>query len=265
MTVRLSGEFSFGNDGTQASSEIKEAISNWEEILVPEMPRIMFSESGVNVMTIEIEDIYDTDKEIRVKTEPGSTVNIYDEEGNKIDIYPIEDDGVFKFELEEPLNAGDVLKFDAVHDHHESPEVEKVVIGNRLEFVTPPEGMIFETTEIKDEETIIERKNDWNLAVNNTKPNNHWKVEAEVKEPLTNINNDNDTLENAMIYKDGANEKYLEDGSVEIARKNATDPPGQIEINWQENEGILIKINPIMAKPDTEYSTTIEWTLTDGP
>jgi len=38
-------------------------------------------------------------------------------------------------------------------------------------------------------------------------------------------------------------------------------------INWTETEGILLQLNPIVSdvQPYTEYTTTIDWTLTDAP
>jgi len=38
-------------------------------------------------------------------------------------------------------------------------------------------------------------------------------------------------------------------------------------INWTETEGILLQLNPIVSdvQPYTEYTTTIDWTLTDVP
>ncbi len=40
-----------------------------------------------------------------------------------------------------------------------------------------------------------------------------------------------------------------------------------MDIEWDTDEGILLKLNPQESnvRTNTEYSTTIEWTLTDAP
>lgn len=129
-------------------------------------------------------------------------------------------------------------------------------------FVSAPENIAFETTEIKDEEQVIQRQSPhYDFEIIDTRKNSNWHLSAQAIEPLNNGNGNE--LEGAIHYfeADGS-ETLMEEEPVRIASKN-TD--GVQQVSWDSNEGILLKMNTIRAEADKEYSATINWTLTDGP
>lgn len=132
--------------------------------------------------------------------------------------------------------------------------------------LTQPEDIVFDTTEINNREELIYRQNnEYSIEVIDERPNSNWTLSVQAIEPLRTLD-EMHTLSNSLFYfEDGNEPKSIENGMVEIAQKDQNDTSGIQNIIWSREEGLLLNLNPINAVADEEYSTTIEWTLTDGP
>lgn len=257
-------QFTFENTGGTTVQSMTPPVPNFSDNFIQTMPRMMFAHSEDHVMDLSVNPVNDLSTEITGETLGDATITIYDENDNVIDTTISDDSGNFSFNLEVPFQAGDVLRFQAEHHDHVSEIIEVNVTGDRLEFLYVPDTIPFETTEMHDEETVVDRQNpDLNINILNTKEIGSWQLTAQVHEPLSNDNGA--TLENAMYFVENGTEYPLEDDAVEVARGNAADIDDTHEISWDSKEGILLKLNPVYANPDTEYSTEVEWVLTDGP
>lgn len=135
-------------------------------------------------------------------------------------------------------------------------------------FNQAPEDLIFQTTEIGSGEVDILRQNpDWNLQIKDTRNNGEkWQVTATVNGPFVDVANPNNKqLHDALTYtKDGV-ETRLMDNQPFVIGDGTSNPTEITTIQYAANEGIHMKINPAGVKADSNYQTSITWTLNDTP
>ncbi|SOC40712.1 Ig-like domain-containing protein [Salinicoccus kekensis] len=215
----------------------------------------------------EVDAVSDTHAMITGKTRPRATVIIYDIENVELAKTESDSEGNFSFTLKEheklkdKVEAGTVLTFKGELDNAQA-ETEMTVQGNRLQFIEPPPDIIFETAEIKNEEKIIKRESPhYDFEVVNTRKNSDWKLTAQAVEPL-NDGNGNELRNTINYFYEDGNSTPMEKEPIKVVSKNTN---GTQQVSWGPDEGILLKMNPIRAEADKEYSATINWTLSDGP
>lgn len=139
--------------------------------------------------------------------------------------------------------------------------------GNRLEFLAAPKDMNFETTKIENNpELIIHREsNEYKIDILDTRENGNWKLTVQATTPLKT--SEGDELHDALFYRNptGKNLLSLERESQVVGTNQTSQHINHIDsIIWGKDEGILIKINPIIAK-NKVYQTNLQWTLIDAP
>jgi len=258
------GQFRFsGNNTTNVS--LTPEHPNFSTMFTPQLRRMMFEKSISPIEVLEVADITDKSTKITGTTSANVSVKMYDKNGNVIQKVESNSNGDFSFELEEPFEADIILQFQAQRGHVKSERVEQTVIGNRLELIGVPDTIPFESTEIRNEEMIIARENpDMTVSVMDTRSNGDWHLTVRALAPLTDLEGNN-TLDDALYYIEGDSEKIIEDEAVRVGEKIQSSNSNLQELSWGADEGILLKLNPVQAQAETEYSTTIEWTLTDGP
>lgn len=137
----------------------------------------------------------------------------------------------------------------------------------KLAFHNVPDNMDFETTAIVDagEEILIPRiEPEWTMSVEDSRnSDNGFKIQVAVENPLT-TGDGSHSLKNALVYVDERKERHpLNEEAMSVLSKT-TNQNEITDITWEENEGIMIEVNPISAHAET-YGTTIDWTLVDGP
>lgn len=199
-------------------------------------------------------------------TETDAIVTIRDVEGNEIGTVISDAEGTFSIEVSsDNVDPADELSVTATDEAgNESDPTPIIVPDDQLAIESVPD-IVFETTEIKNQETIVGRQdNNYVIDIIDTRKNGNWTLSAHAIDSLQN--DDGDILPNSVFYMAGNEEISLEGSAAEVATKDDAVSVGTMDsITWAENEGILLKTNPIDAVSDSEYSTTIEWTLTDGP
>ena len=138
------------------------------------------------------------------------------------------------------------------------------VVGNRLELVLVSD-LLFENTVINNEPNKeIPTMDPVNVQIRNTKLAN-WTLTAKAAGPLTN--NEGHTLDNALYFRDKINNYYLmESIEVRVYEHNSNNADSEYYQNlvWKKGEGFVLRYNPINAYSDSDYTTTIKWTLTDA-
>lgn len=199
---------------------------------------------------------------------PGIEIEISDSTGQIWKTVADKETGEFSVKLGEyePYEAGEQLSVIAIDPYDvTSAEASIPVIGITLVFQVPG-TLNFKQTMVKDEETIIARMDeDWSIDVKNTRgAGSEWGVTAKVEKPLENENG-HKLGENALVFVKDGESQSLKD-SVSIGRDEAGEKRDTV-IKWGGNEGILLQLNPVESGVEvhTEYTTTIEWTLTDAP
>lgn len=188
-------------------------------------------------------------------------------------------DGVypFEFKLNQPLPANSkvtvILSLKgwgwlSGNITREINRLDQIVIGTQFGFsTTPPRNITFETTEITNAPNkIIPRVagNHISVSVTDTRANGSWNLTVRADQ-MTHTQSGHQ-LENALYFKDGVSgeEQLIENTSVSVANKSSNETSTEMNKSWGQNEGIVLKTNPIQAMPG-EYESTITWTLTDAP
>lgn len=199
-------------------------------------------------------------------TEPEAIVTVKDVNGNDIGSATADGEGNFSIDVSsDDVNLGDELPVTATDEAENESEPSLVTVPDDQLAIESVPDIAFETTEITNEEMIIGRQNDSSVIdILDTRKNGNWTLSAHAVDSLQNANGD--ILTNVLFYIDGDQETSLEEGAAKVATKEDAVAENTMDrITWSENEGIILKMNPIEASSDSEYSTTIEWTLTDGP
>jgi len=150
--------------------------------------------------------------------------------------------------VEEELASGNIIQM-----HYEIPfEVDGFLSLNI------PENIQFKTTDIRIGETIIPRKDDyWSLSIEDSRLEREpWELVVSA-DPLDAVDTDH-RLDHVLVFKKGDRTDFLSQGSAIVHRE--TLGSSVREISWGEDEGLLLKMNPIEARATT-YTTTLYWTL----
>lgn len=253
------GQFNFSGNSTIVNNMMP-TLFEFSNNHHPNVQRMKFSDTGSHDIHISVQDIYDTSREITGQTNPGAIVQIFDADNNISATTTANNNGIYIFNLETPFKKGEIIRIQAKLDYSQSEIINSTVIGNRLELINVPSEIIFNDTEIVYEEIEIERVEPiLSMSVMDTRDNSDWHLTVKALRPLTNSGGSK--LDNA-IYFNGIS---IEKEALVIASKNLSSDEEAQNLRWMEDEGLLLRLNPINVVPDTEYSTAIDWTLTDGP
>lgn len=211
--------------------------------------------------------IYDTDNTITGTGPVNSTIEILDSNSNILETTQTDASGNFTFNLAKPFEYNTTLGFRSRRGELTSLIVEEVVQGNRLELESVAD-IIFETTEIRDEPNrLISKESNHQISVLDTRSTGDWQLTALASGPLEN--EAGHTLDNSLFFLNPLDNsrQLIENQAVQVATKNqATAQSDSIDVmSWEVDEGFVVITNPIYARSESTYTTTIEWTLTDAP
>ncbi len=173
--------------------------------------------------------------------------------------------GYFSLSLENAIESGTSVKVTVNDNFKNRSETLVVVHEGTLKFKTVPSTLEFKSTVIPTVKTTVKRqKSDWSIEISDSRSSSSdWNLYASVKSPFSSV--DNHILKDALVFIDEKNNTFvLGDELTKIYSGNSVSLPNDTIINWSEDKGILLVINPqdILAG---EYSADITWTLTDAP
>ena len=196
--------------------------------------------------------------------EPGDIVTVTSSSGVEVGSGTIEADGTFSIPLTDEVFSDEELHVQATDEAGNESEIRKVIVPI-LKLETVPNNIQFENIGIKNEEAIFGRNSSDNIIeIKDTRKTDDWVLTA--KAP--NLSAGNNVLENALIYMRNGEEIEISTEAATVAESTDTNVvrlEDNDTITWNNNDGLLLKVNPIEAVAGEEYSTTINWTLTDGP
>lgn len=142
--------------------------------------------------------------------------------------------------------------------------VEYEVYPEVLGFYDVPEIITFNEGKIANTTKEIKRKeSDWKIVVQDTRKNKgDWRLTAQL---LTHFRNSQDNiLEDILLYrKEGKKDKIISDVPEEVF-DGGKDTLVFTDIKWSDEEGLLLKIAPGIAKLGS-YQGEIEWNLISAP
>ncbi len=175
--------------------------------------------------------------------------------------------GYFSLTLPEPLAIGTSVEVTTNDNFKNRTETLIVAHEGTLEFKTVPNTLAFKNTIIPTVKTTITRQEpDWTIVISDSRSlSSDWNLYASIKKPFTATGTGNHTIKDALVFIDEKNKSFiLNSEPTKIYSGNSVSLPTDTVINWAENRGMLLVINPqdILAG---SYSTTITWTLTEAP
>lgn len=142
-------------------------------------------------------------------------------------------------------------------------EIVTVHVTGKLLFTSAAENISFEPGKIASQPSLSIRNQDWDIRVKDTRGNgSSWRISATLAEPFTDDRGHE--LKNALIFVDeNGNETTMEPGIAADVYTHVTRDDQEISIDWEENRGILMKINPCAYAGN--YTGLIRWDLVDAP
>ncbi|MGX7245675.1 hypothetical protein ACWOC1_12605 [Enterococcus quebecensis] len=211
------------------------------------------------------------------------TVEFLDEENRNInpDITLVRDVGSFVYLTKEPAVAKVVKdKLDEVYEivSRPTPEDAIEVLENGLKvtyrfkggiaLISAPKEIYFGTQIVKAQESLIEEpvRIDGALVIQDSRATKKpWKLQARMKQELTNSNNQ--VVTNAIRYMYSGNEVKLNSGMQDIAvGTNVDGSPNKVSDKWSaKGDGFKLKTEIGAVKESGSYVGIIEWELLDGP
>lgn len=153
----------------------------------------------------------------------------------------------------------------AVDDSGRTSNVEMVTlqVTGKLVFTSAAQNISFEQAKIASQPSLSARNQDWDFRVKDTRGNgSSWRLSATLAEPFTDDRGNE--LKDALIFVDEhGQETTMEPGIAADVYTNVTQDDQEISIDWEENQGILMKINPYAYAGN--YKGLIRWDLVDAP
>ncbi|MGE7883698.1 L-type lectin-domain containing protein [Bacillus sp. NPDC094077] len=133
----------------------------------------------------------------------------------------------------------------------------------RLTFADEMKDVEFVATQIGSTPKISERATDYPIHIINSKgKGSKWKIKAELTKPL--VSKENHTLEGLFFKKsNGETEELLLNTSVIVESGESPEDYSDINLNWKNDEGLLLKVDP--SAHIGSYAGELTWTLEDAP
>ncbi|WCF07710.1 L-type lectin-domain containing protein [Paenibacillus thiaminolyticus] len=153
----------------------------------------------------------------------------------------------------------------AVDDSGRTSNVEMVTlhVTGKLVFTSAAQNISFEQAKIASQPSLSARNQDWDFRVKDTRGNgSSWRLSATLAEPFTDDRGNE--LKDALIYVDEhGHEITMEPGIAADVYTNVTQGDQEVSIDWEKNQGILMRINPYAYAGN--YRGLIRWDLVDAP
>lgn len=223
-----------------------------------------YTEIGTKLPAPTINAVSDVDTTVTGTGLPGTTVHIVTPGGSYQG--QVDEGGTYSIVI--PVQAAGTT-ITAVQINSEGVESETasiIVKGVILEFTVPNE-ILFQTTPLVFREMTIPREvPDWSITVHDTRgEGSKWKIIAQATGPL--MSSDGHALNpDALVYVTGNYVYPLIDGV--LIYEGTTGAEQDTTVQWNENEGILIKMTPqnlLQVETGVGYTATINWTLENAP
>ncbi|WP_182914700.1 WxL domain-containing protein [Paenibacillus thiaminolyticus] len=142
-------------------------------------------------------------------------------------------------------------------------EIVTVHVTGKLVFTHAAQYISFEQAKIASHPSLSTRTLDWDIRVQDTRgKGSSWRLSATLAEPFTDDRGHE--LKDALIYVDEKGiETTMEPGIAVDVYTNATQDDQEISIDWEKNQGIVMKLNPYAYAGN--YTGVIHWDLVDAP
>lgn len=135
-----------------------------------------------------------------------------------------------------------------------------------ISFLEVPSTMAFETARLSGQDQIISRQDpNWSLLVFDPRGSgNAFSVHARLEAPLTSA--DGDMLEGSLVFAENDTMRPLmQTNDMLIAQTETETGKKNYALQWNAEEGILLRLPAFTGRAGTPYQARIVWTLIAGP
>ncbi|WOD64882.1 leucine-rich repeat domain-containing protein (plasmid) [Niallia taxi] len=148
-------------------------------------------------------------------------------------------------------------------DRQSNVRITTLKVIGELKFDHVPDNVSFDDTEISGERVFSKRSDDWGIVVLDTRGNgSSFRLTATLTDEFTN--SEGQKLENALKFIDNnGDEINMEIGIATKVYEAITEEQQIISVNWEEDKGPLLLIEPYVYKG--QYTASINWNLIDAP
>ncbi|MES9684590.1 L-type lectin-domain containing protein [Gottfriedia acidiceleris] len=162
------------------------------------------------------------------------------------------------------IGTHEIAVYSIDDSNHRSNQIKLTLnVSGDLRFETVSNNVSFETVKISNKTTISKRNDDWIINVKDSRgSDSRWRMTATLTEEF--LNDEGQLLNDALIFIDDKGiETIMKLGVPMSVFEIETKSQKNISVNWQSNQGLLLKINPSIHAGN--YSGKIDWTLVDAP
>ncbi|AKS68169.1 hypothetical protein NP71_00645 [Staphylococcus schleiferi] len=261
------GQFTLSNSNTTSNDAIRQADSKFNDHFSSQnLRRLTLTPYIIDAPQIK-EPVYDNANSITGTALANASISVVNERTKQTLKTQANGTGQFTFSQipTDWLKYKDILTFNASNENGTSKNTQIEVKGNTLRLLKPKDIQFLQTPiQFKPNQIIKRQANPYQVQVQNTLGSRNWSLNVKADHPLSSPNG---VLNNALFFASTPGQfQSIENQAVKIGDANSSSPDdNQIQtIKWDDNTGILMKMNPIDAAAG-DYQTDLTWTLTDGP
>lgn len=161
---------------------------------------------------------------------------------------------------EAPSNASGIFT-------NEEQTVVYVYTSAILRFYDVPSELSFNETKISSHtQTILRKKTNWKITVEDTRLNKkNWRVTAQLSEQFKDSSGQSLKYDILLFRKGNQNDQWItSNNAVNIFDGTSKENEDLYDVSWKESEGPIIQAAPGTVKVG-KYTGVINWKLIDAP
>lgn len=252
-----------GNITSSTTTISSTNLTSAEESQLPNLSNFLINNTRVLSIgrpSLSINPITDLTTDITGVTSPGADVRIsYD--GN--DYYVQADsNGNYIYTYSTPLPIGTEISFvsNVANSFLYRFRTVEVIYAGDLSIVSATNQVIFSTTSFQTTPYLCNRVSPLKVVVNDSRiiPT-VWNLYAFINQELTNEKGR--VLTDGLVYVDNIDNMTVLSETPTLVYTSDGVTTGEIDVEWPDNEGILLQLNVVPIVKDTVYQTDINWHL----
>ncbi len=252
--------------GTITSSATTISTNNLtanELATLPSLTNLTFQNTPVFSIgrpSITINPITDQSTEITGTTTPNADVRI---SYNTNDYYVVADSsGHYVYPLSTTLPIGTEISFvsNLANSFLYRFRTVEIIYPGDLSIESATEILTFTLEPISSSPTLCPRSSTLKVVVNDSRitPTN-WKLYATINHELQSQNGH--ILTNGLVYIDENNNLTILSSTPTLVYTQPTITTGETEVEWPDDEGILLQLNIVPIIVGETYTATINWSI----
>lgn len=238
-------------------------LTSGEQASLPPLSNFLLNNTRVLSMgrpTLSIDPITDLSTEMTGVTVPNADVRI-GYEGND---YYVQADGSgnFIYSYSPPLAIGTEISFvsNLAYSFLYRFRTVEIIYPGDLFIESATSHVTFENTPFQMTPTLCQRSSPLKVVVNDNRITpTVWRLYASITHELTNEKGN--ILVDGLVFVDSMNNMKVLSNTPSLVYTSDGVTTGLIEVEWTDDEGILLQLNVVPIVLNTTYQADINWSL----